>query len=287
MFFVLYLLSSLKDYGTFGAPMPGRSYVSSTGYRYGWNTQEKVDEISGSGNHNTAMFWEYDTRLGRRWNLDPKPTTGISDYAAMANNPIWLTDHYGDKPKDVIKDIKGWFNRNIRHRTSDGRFKLMKGATETHWILETKTETIVDERRNLLGTTLTVDKKVNLSSQENVSDYQLKFTGVYSWANQELSMNKGDIDEPLWVSDRRNKTSPILPNIKNGYGIHFSHTYPAPGPPAVFTDGNSTTSVAVEVIPTLQVTFQVRKLVTSSPAWFRAIETRTEKGKEKNYSIDD
>jgi hypothetical protein len=38
-------------------------------YRYGFNGQEKVDEISGVGNHNTALFWEYDTRLGRRWNV--------------------------------------------------------------------------------------------------------------------------------------------------------------------------------------------------------------------------
>jgi hypothetical protein len=37
-------------------------------YRYGFNGQEKSDEIAGEGNHNTAEFWEYDTRTGRRWN---------------------------------------------------------------------------------------------------------------------------------------------------------------------------------------------------------------------------
>jgi hypothetical protein len=79
-------------------PMPGRSYQSSNGYRYGMNGQEKVDEISGSGNHNTALFWEYDTRTGRRWNLDPKPTIGISDYACFNDNPIWNSDVLGDKP---------------------------------------------------------------------------------------------------------------------------------------------------------------------------------------------
>ena len=26
----------------------------------------KTNELGGIGNHNTAMFWEYDTRLGRR-----------------------------------------------------------------------------------------------------------------------------------------------------------------------------------------------------------------------------
>ncbi|GAB4259556.1 MAG: hypothetical protein Kow0079_16600 [Vicingaceae bacterium] len=74
--------------------MLSKSYEN--GYRFGFNGQEKVDEISGTGNHNTALFREYDTRLGRRWNLDPKPQIFISDYAVMANNPIWFNDVLGD-----------------------------------------------------------------------------------------------------------------------------------------------------------------------------------------------
>lgn len=88
---------SSSDYYPFGMVMPGRSF-SSSDYRYGFNGQEKVDEISGSGNHNTALFWEYDTRLGRRWNRDPKPNPSVSDYACFNNNPIWNTDVLGDKP---------------------------------------------------------------------------------------------------------------------------------------------------------------------------------------------
>ena len=65
-------------------------------YRYSINGQEKTDEISGAGNHTTAQFWEYDTRLGRRWNLDPKPNPSLSSYSAFANNPIWFTDFKGD-----------------------------------------------------------------------------------------------------------------------------------------------------------------------------------------------
>jgi hypothetical protein len=67
-------------------------------YLFGFNTQEKVDEISGEGNHNTAEFWEYDTRLGRRWNLDPKPNPSISNYACFELNPILNFDCKGDTP---------------------------------------------------------------------------------------------------------------------------------------------------------------------------------------------
>ena len=66
---------------------PGRQF-SAGGYRFGFNGQEKVDEISGVGNHNTALFWEYDTRLGRRWNLDPKPFPWESQFSVMGDNPI-------------------------------------------------------------------------------------------------------------------------------------------------------------------------------------------------------
>ncbi len=76
--------------------MPGRNYQSSSSYRYGMNGQEKDDEISGSGNMMTAMFWEYDARLGRRWNTDPKPNPSISSYAVFNNNPIWFNDPLGD-----------------------------------------------------------------------------------------------------------------------------------------------------------------------------------------------
>jgi len=65
-------------------------------YRFGFNGQEKVNEISGMGNHNTAEFWEYDTRLGRRWNVDPVDQISISNYAVFRNSPLVYTDVDGD-----------------------------------------------------------------------------------------------------------------------------------------------------------------------------------------------
>ena len=73
-----------------------RSYSSGTGYRYGFNTQEKCDEISGVGNHTTALFWEYDTRLGRRWNVDPILKPFLSSFVVLSNNPIIKIDPDGD-----------------------------------------------------------------------------------------------------------------------------------------------------------------------------------------------
>jgi hypothetical protein len=65
--------------------------------KYGFNGQEKCPEIAEG--HTTALFWEYDSRLGRRWNLDPKPNPSISQYATFENNPIKFSDVLGDTVK--------------------------------------------------------------------------------------------------------------------------------------------------------------------------------------------
>jgi RHS repeat-associated protein len=94
------------DYYPFGMGMPGRRFSASTSkYRYGFGGQEKSNEIKGDGNSYTAMFWEYDPRIGRRWNLDPKPTVGISQYSAFNNNPIFNSDPLGDTTK--YSTVKG------------------------------------------------------------------------------------------------------------------------------------------------------------------------------------
>jgi hypothetical protein len=65
------------------------------GYRYGFNTQEKDDDVF-IGAY-TAEYWEYDSRLGRRWNLDPIPQVTISDYSVLRNNPYFFIDIKGDE----------------------------------------------------------------------------------------------------------------------------------------------------------------------------------------------
>ncbi|WPQ63658.1 hypothetical protein SIO70_02125 [Chitinophaga sancti] len=89
------LVLNANDYYPFGMIQPDRSY-SSRGYRYGFNGQEKSDEIKDGGNSYTAEFWEYDPRLGRRWNLDPNPRVGWSQYAVLNDAPLLYSDIKGD-----------------------------------------------------------------------------------------------------------------------------------------------------------------------------------------------
>jgi RHS repeat-associated protein len=89
---------TITNYYPFGMPLAERTVTTAEGYRYGFNGQEKETEITGSPSHTSAEFWMYDTRLGRRWNVDPLEVEWESPYATMRSNPIVLNDPNGDCP---------------------------------------------------------------------------------------------------------------------------------------------------------------------------------------------
>ena len=76
-------------------------------YRFGFNGQEKVNEIAGIGNHNTALYWEYGTREGRRWNRDPVVNPSVSPYAVFDGNPILKNDPLGNCTECPLKTSNG------------------------------------------------------------------------------------------------------------------------------------------------------------------------------------
>ncbi|GIV28850.1 MAG: hypothetical protein KatS3mg027_2664 [Bacteroidia bacterium] len=93
-------VSSSQDYYPFGAVMEGRKY-NLTAYRYAFNTQERVPELNES--HYTALYWEYDGRLARRWNVDPEfnKFKSISLFSAFADNPFIFQDKKGNTVKAI------------------------------------------------------------------------------------------------------------------------------------------------------------------------------------------
>lgn len=94
---------SFTDYYPFGSPMPGRTGNQSY-YRFGFNGQEQDNEVAGNGNSYTAEYWQYDSRLGRRWNIDPVKKDYISNYSVLGNNPILMIDPNG---ADWFKNSEG------------------------------------------------------------------------------------------------------------------------------------------------------------------------------------
>jgi len=111
---------SAADYSPFGAPLAGRTFQSGE-YRFGFGGQERDDEIAGIGNTMTAEFWEYDARLGRRWNVDPVDKPWMSPYHAFSNKPILNVDPNGALDTKY-EDEKG----NEIANTNDGNNSTVK-----------------------------------------------------------------------------------------------------------------------------------------------------------------
>ncbi len=79
---------SINDYYLFGMIMTGRKYSSD--YRYGFQGQEKDDEIKGEGNSINYKFRMHDPRIGRFFAVDPlaKEYPHNSPYAFSENRVI-------------------------------------------------------------------------------------------------------------------------------------------------------------------------------------------------------
>ncbi len=110
----------ITNYSPFGVLLENRNFTSEK-YRYGFQGQERDDEIAGNGNSYTAEFWQYDPRLGRRWDLDPVIKIHESSYAVFANNPIWFVDINGLDTVEVFKN-SGKINNYIKTDKGDDVF---------------------------------------------------------------------------------------------------------------------------------------------------------------------
>ncbi|MDI1234402.1 MAG: hypothetical protein PSX81_08980 [bacterium] len=133
-------------------------------YRYGFNTQEKDNEI-GIG-HFTAEFWEYDSKLCRRWNLDPKPQIKISDYSVMGNNPIFNIDILGDeftpnsrkeyrKQKHFAKSRERLYKRELKHAFRELRRDLKSNGFHND---ATKARALEEDENKILSISIALSE---------------------------------------------------------------------------------------------------------------------------------
>jgi len=97
-------VASATDFSSYGAGLEGRKFNDTTAH-YGFNGQMKVPEIG--ADQYTAEYWEYDSRIARRWNLDPKGTEWESPYDVLNDDPLWNMDELGDSSHPIVITTPG------------------------------------------------------------------------------------------------------------------------------------------------------------------------------------
>ena len=105
---------TLTDYYAFGQAIAARGYAGGS-YAYFINGQLRDTEIDPNGNHTAALYWEYDSRIGRRWNIDPVVKVWESPYMCFGDNPITGSDVLGNTTNGDFYDGNG------KHLGSDGK----------------------------------------------------------------------------------------------------------------------------------------------------------------------
>ena len=162
--FYLADLLSATDYYAFGQPMPGRQFTlpGSTAYRFGYNGQERSTELY-SG-HYTAQYWEYDSRIGRRWEQDPIKISSLSPYTCFGNNPILFNDVNGDTFEDGSK----------------------AKAEETKQAVNTRIGKLEKTLKRLENKELTVER------EKQIEDIKLKLTDLKQFEQEYRDMDESD-----------------------------------------------------------------------------------------------
>ncbi|MGB0897221.1 MAG: RHS repeat domain-containing protein [Flavobacteriaceae bacterium] len=161
-----------KEYHPFGMLLPNR-HGSSDGYRYGFQGQEKDDEIKGIVNSYDFGARMLDSRVGRWFTKDKLESSypSHSTYNFVLNNPIYLVAPDGNAPYD-------WYKNKLSHYVYDENIKSQKDLNDRGIGGTYKGETVMLDRYR---------------GNEGLNRYQLNADGSVWDNNQAWDNNFGEI----------------------------------------------------------------------------------------------
>jgi len=202
------------DYYAGGMLLPGRNYNSNT-YRFGFNGQEKDDEITGTtGSHYTAMFWEYDSRIGRRWNIDPVMKPWESSYSTFSNNPIWFTDPLGNDTIKFGEDNK--YSSTVKAKGTNVGQKLGKEGFNFNFADPVNDPKNIGNKKGQINELYIADNKDMLDDLERAGVNKEENRGLIDGPNYLL--NQSDVSQGDGKLDFKVTSELLLPKELKGTG---------------------------------------------------------------------
>jgi len=176
------------------------------GYRFGFNGQQKDNEVAGLGNHNTAQFWEMDPRIGRRWNSDPIITFGVSQYSVNNNNPIFYKDNLGNSGEaSITTDDHG-------HKTMiiSATYHYIEGEIDANILNSIKDQFGKYKNITYNGETMTVQFNITFIPEKKGTDLS-----IYDGTNGQNSLRAKEIsDHNISEESNAKEVTFSLDNIK-------------------------------------------------------------------------
>ena len=126
-----------SDYYAFGMTMPGRTFSSATGYRYGFNGKELNPELQGATYD--YGFRIYDARIAKFLSVDPltKGYPWNSTYAFAENTPMACIDLDGLETQ--LSSITGQVTYGVYlrlNKTTVYQVKMAIKDKNPHWLSE-------------------------------------------------------------------------------------------------------------------------------------------------------
>ena len=173
------------------------------GYRFGFNGQEKENELYGEGNGYTAEFWEYDSRLGRRWNVDPVDQVSISNYACFYNSPLRFSDKLGNKADSGDPDSQEKA-KSLRSVAEKVMVEYMNKASKDKKIIGR-----IERRIDITGKST---KQQESRIQERVVSAEYNYDGAYNMKNLinaiNLAINSDEYTFTI-IASKNTNTAPL------------------------------------------------------------------------------
>ena len=178
-----------NDYYPFGMQMPGRKYDAGSGYRYGFNGKEKLNEIS--GDENSYDFGErvYDPRLGKFLSIDKytHKQPYYSPYIYAGDKPIWCIDKEGNQEIIVT----------LYEKQKDGT--LLQTGVCTMWI------NTVEEAKGIQRDAY----KINVVYEWQEHSSQVNPQTVETWSTKSLVSVSADGSTGLNKQEQQKRDAPV------------------------------------------------------------------------------
>ena len=159
-------------------------------YRFGFQGQENDNEISGNGNSYTAEYCQYDSRLGRRWNVDPVLKEWESPYSCFSNNAIYIIDKFGDDGKIYIYSESTTVNVGQTDGSTKPEERDLVGFSSLEKVAQRSTEIFQKQGIDLTVVAITKEQAESLELDPTDAVYRLASVVGGGYGNTPVNPNE-------------------------------------------------------------------------------------------------